>query len=347
MTTVGDGLFEYGGVPVGLLKELCPAKVMMLAKADTNTYSWWYPRWKRNKFFTQVSKAEDACTTKQNDTILVTPESHVWYGEADVATAALTWDKQNTHMIGMAPFTKGGGMRSRFGHSGSAMANFMTVSGSNNMFANLYWMHGSATGAAADVNMITVSGHRNVFRGCHFSGPNDTTQSASANYTGFTLSGTASHNYFKDCTFGGFNAVKRGANAQLTISSTGQGNVFEDCLFICGAAASTTEFIDYSSAAGTGGRVGAFFFNCQFVNMYEAGTGGSCKIADAIVIGTLTEASDARLFFDSRCTFSGVTDIAVAGKEECIRFGHSTIAYNVGSSSPDMKQLGLAMHPES
>lgn len=347
MTTVGDRLYHLGGVPVGILDELCPANIMMLAKPTTistayNSYDHWYPRWPKAKFFTKISEAEAACTTKQNDTILVCPESHMWYGDDDATGAALTWDKQNTHLIGMAPFSKGGGMRSRFGHSGYTMANFMTVSGSSNMFANLYWMHGSATGGASDINMINISGHRNGFYGCHFSGPNDTTQSASADYTGFTLSGTSTSNYFKDCTFGSFNAVKRGANAQLTLSTTGQGNVFEDCLFICAAAGTTTEFIDWKQATGALGTCTAFFLNCQFVNMYPR-----AMIADAIVIPTLDEDDDALLYFDSRCQFVGVTDITVSGKEDLVWMGHASPNYNVSGSTPDWLQLGLAGHPES
>lgn len=342
MTTVGDGLFEYGGVPAGLLKELCPAKVMMLAKAATNTYTWWYKRWKRNRFFTKVSLAEDACLTKRNDVILITPESHVWYGDTHATGEALTWDKHNTHMIGMSPFTKGGAMRSRFGHSAATMANFMTISGSNNMLANLYWMHGSSTGGALDVNMMTYSGHRNVARGCHFSGPNDSTQSAHANYTGFTLSSTSTHNYFKDCTFGAFNAVKRGANAQLTLSTTGAGNVFEDCLFVCGAAGTTTEFIDFSRAsAGQVGQATAIFLNCQFINQYPR-----ALIADAIVIGNLDETHDSHLYFDSRCSFMGVTDIVVAGKEQLVWMGHSGQTYSHAGNT-DYLASGLAHWPES
>jgi hypothetical protein len=117
--------------------------------------------------------------------------------------------------------------------------------------------------------------------------------------------------------------------------------VFEDCLFVCGAAGTTTEFIDWSTASGLG-NVTAFFHNCQFINMYPR-----TLIADAIVIPTLTEASDAHLYFDSRCQFMGVTDVVVAGKEQLVWMGHATSSYNVGGSAPDYKELGLAHWPES
>lgn len=349
MTTYGDRLYHLGGVPVGLLDELCPANVHILVKPSTssttyNSYEHWLARWPKDKLWTKVSEAEDACITKQNDVILVTPESHAWYGDTHSKGEALTWDKHNTHLIGMSPFTKGGAMRSRFGHSGYTMTNFMTVSGSSNMFANIYWMHGSSEGGADDIRMVTVSGHRNVFRGCHFSGPNDTTQSASGNYKGITVTG--SHNYFKDCIFGAFNLAKRGANSQLDFTGVGQGNVFEDCIFVCGSGGTTTEFIAFDVTAQQGACT-AFFLNCQFVNMYEGGSDGTIKIADAITVSTTAETNDSRLFFDSRCSFAGVTDVVVAGKEQCIRFAHATQTYAQQAASPDYKSLGLAKWPES
>lgn len=349
MTTFGDRLYHLGGAPVGLLDHLCPANVFMLVKESTssttyNSYEHWLARFPKDKLHLKVSEAENACKTKQNDTILVTPESHVWYGDTHSTGEALTWDKHNTHMVGMSPFTKGGAMRSRFGHSGATMANFMTMSGSSNLMANLYWMHGSSTGGAADINMMTISGHRNTWEGCHFSGPNDTTQSASADYTGFTLSSTSTHNYFKNCTFGGYNAVYRGANAQLTLSTTGQGNVFEDCIFMCRAAGTTTEFIDFSAATGATGKFTAIFLNCQFLNAY----GNTASMADAIVIPTLTEATHAMLYFDSRCSFAGVDDVTYATKENLVWMGHASqqLNFTEGTTS-DWKALGLAGHPES
>lgn len=346
MTTVGDRLYHMGGVPVDLLEELCPANVMMLAKATTsstayNSYDHWYPRWPKNKFFTKLSEAEAACTTKQNDVILVTPESHLWYGDDDTAGAALTWDKHNTHMIGMAPFSKGGGMRSRFGHSGYTMANFMTVSGSNNLFKNLYWMHGSSTGTSSDVTLLTLTGHRNIFAGCHFGGPNDQTQASSANYAQIVITG-GQQNYFKDCLFGGMNSVHRDAANTILKLNTGQNanNVFEDCVFWSRAAATTPYFINIAAAATTGGCWRAIFLNCQFINLTTLH--GSYDLAVAIA-STAAESDENYLYFDNRCSFAGVTDIIADAAEEIIWWGGAGPNPDSAAIGDDIN-LGLAQH---
>ncbi len=127
----------------------------------------------------------------------------------------------------------------------------------------------------------------------------------------------------------------------LTLSTTGAGNVFEDCLFIFATAGTTTEIIDWSAATGALGTTTAFFLNCQFVNSYPR-----VMVADAIVIPTLTEASDSILYFDSRCSFTGVTDVVVAGKEQLVWMGHSTQTYSHAGNA-DYLALGLAHWPES
>jgi len=118
--------------------------------------------------------------------------------------------------------------------------------------------------------------------------------------------------------------------------------VFEDCLFVCRAAGTDTEIIDFSCAAGTAGRVTAYFLNCQFVNPWQT------QISEAVVIPTLTEPASAYLFFDSRCSFAGVTDIVVTGKNEIIWFGHASQQFDHNTqASPDWLNLGLAGHPET
>lgn len=341
MTTVSDELYEWGGVPVGLFKQFAPAKVRMLAKAATNSYSFWQPKWPAQEFHTKISQAEAAMTTKRNEILLITPESHVWYGESDVATASLTWDKHNTHIVGMAPFSKGGGCRARFGHSGSSMASFMALSGSNNLLKNLYWMHGSSDGTSADLNLMTLTGHRNVFEGCHFGGPNDATQAVQAAYAQMIFTG-AQQNYFKDCLFGGMNSVHRtGANTILKLN-TGQNtnNVFENCVFWSRAAATTPYFINLAAAATTGGCYRAIFLNCQFMNLTNLH--GSYDLAVGIKT-TATEGDENYLYFDNRCSFAGITHLIADNAEEMIWWGGAGANSDTTGIGDDIA-LGLAQH---
>jgi len=262
--------------------------------------------------YTSVYQAENSLTSGRNDTILVTPESHAWRGDADATAAALTWDKTNTHMIGLDPACLAGYSRARFSHSGYTMANFMTVSGDCNKFANLRWNHGSSTGGASDITCITVSGEGNVFEKCAFAGPNNRTQAASADYLGVSLSG--SHNYFKNCMFGSVNDVDRSAaNTLLNLTTTcGRWNIFENCVFRSrsGGGESTAYFIN-DKVTDTIVDYTCIFLNCQFIH---SGT-------DLTVAITKAANTSRKLYFDSRCSFAGVTDVIAAEREAEVIFG--------------------------
>lgn len=262
--------------------------------------------------YTSIALAEDQMVTQRNDTLLVTPESHAWRGDSDATAAALTWDKTNTHVLGLSPTSKAGYTRARFSHSGYTMANFLTVSGDDNCFKNLRFMHGSATGGASDVTCITVSGAGNRFENVAFAGPNDATQAASANYSGVVISG--SHNYFKGCMFGSVNDVDRSkANTILDFSTTcGGWNIFEDCVFRSrsGGGQATAYFIN-DKVTDTVVDYTAIFLNCQFLHQGTDLTVGIAKAAN----------TSRKLYFDSRCSFSGVTDIIAAAREAEVIFG--------------------------
>lgn len=281
------------------------------------------------------------CTTYGNDVVVVMPDSHTWYGDSDTVSTVLTWAKYCTHMIGMAPFSKGGGPRARFGHTGYTMANFFTMSGWNNLFQNLYWMHGSATGGASDLVCGTVTGAYNVFKQCHFGGPNDATQAATAGYK--TLMLTGSQNYFKDCLFGSQNAVRRAAANTILDLSSGSNNVFEDCLFTSSSNGSTAPyFINVSAVAGASGVHRAIFLNSQFVHCGPA-SGSDLAVA---IVGTILESSYEYLYFDNRCSFSGVTNLIVEGKEGIIRWGAAGTSSDT-SALNDRLGVGIAKNPET
>lgn len=285
--------------------------------------------------YTSVALAEDTLVTGRNDTILVTPESHAWRGDSNATAAALTWDKTNTHIIGLSPTSKAGYNRARFSHSGYTMANFMTVSGDDNCFKNIRFMHGSATGGASDVTCITVSGAGNRFEKVAFAGPNNATQAASNNYKGINISG--SHNYFKDCMFGSVNDVDRsGTGAILYFAAAcGAWNIFENCVirsrsgggqagafFITDAVTDTV--VDYT----------AIFLNCQFIHAGTDLTLGISKAANA----------SRKLYFDNRCTFVGVTDIVADARNAEVVWGSAGSSPD-GSALNDKLYLGIGQTP--
>jgi hypothetical protein len=268
-----------------------------------------------SRFHPYVSYGEDALVTARNDVLLVTPGSHAWRGDSHATAAALAWDKTNCHMLGMAPMDKSGYGRARFSHAGYTMANFMTVSGDGNCFKNLRWMHGAATGGASDVTLMTISGAGNRFENIGFAGPNNATQAGSANYKGIVITG--SHNYFKNSMFGSVNDVDRSAaNTILSFGATcGAWNIFENCVFRSrsGGGQATAYFIN-DAVTDTVVDYTAIFLNCQFLHQGTALTVGITKAAN----------TSRKLYFDSRCSFSGVGDIIAAAREAEVIWGGNT-----------------------
>ncbi len=279
---------------------------------------------------TSIFKAYEAATTQRNDVILVTPESHAWRGDLDATAAALTWSKSNTHLLGLSPTSKAGYNRARFSHAGYTMINFMTVSGDDNCFKNLRFMHGSSTGGASDVTCVTVSGVGNRFENVAFAGPNDGTQAGSGNYRGVVVSG--SHNYFKGCMFGSVNDVSRTAASSVLNfpAAAGSWNIFEDCVFRSRCDDTDPVFI-LDEVTNTVVDYTAIFLNCQFLNQ-----------GSSLVVGMTKYANTSRKFyFDSKSSFAGVDDIVVTARVGEIKFGSA----GSGCDASDNSEIGLAASP--
>lgn len=309
-------------------------EIRMLTGTTGNSRNYFRSRFNDANLHTNIAKAEDAMVTYRNDVLLVTPDNHTWYGDDYVQGAALTWDKSHAHVLGLSPASKAGYHRTRFNHADKATANFMTVSGAGNKFQNLRWMHGDSEGGAADVICLTITGAGNVFEACNFAGPCDATQAASNNYLGMSVSGTQNH--FKNCLFGTQNAIDRnGTSAMLYLSGAGGLNVFEDCLFRSHSTANAF-FINWASTETPG--VVAIFLNCQFINEIAS--------AETDMTYAITSSAHANntLFFDNRCTFSGVSDIIATGDSAKIKFGGAGANPDTGTIA-DRKQLGIAQIP--
>lgn len=301
---------QMGFGPVG--------EIRMLTKESGNARNYYREKIIESNLHTSISKAEAAAISGRNDVILVTPDSHAWKGDNHASGEALTWDKSNVHLLGLSPASLAGYNRARFSHAGYTMANFMTVAGDDNCFKNLRFMHGAAVGGAADTTCITVSGHGNRFEHVSFAGPNDAAQAASANYRGVKVSG--SHNYFKKCMFGSVNALYRTAASSVLnflLATCGAWNIFEDCVFRSLGNQATTVFI-LDEVTNAYADYTAIFLNCQFLHQGTNLTVGITKHPNAA----------RKLYFDSRCTFSGVTDIVTAGQEASIIWGQ-------GGAGPD------------
>jgi hypothetical protein len=222
-------------------------------------------------------------TTGRNDCLLVTPDAHP-------QAAAVDWNKNSTHLVGMcAPGRLN--MRSRLTAT-AATITLLTVSGYGNLFANLYIPAGVGS---TDITPVKVTGERNSLVNCHIL---PALATALDGATSILLTVAANEFFAKDCVIGG-DTVAWSAGAALSLYGASDRScraVFEDCIFIMNADAADPFFI--KTFAGMGSGV-AIFKNCQFINI---GTSLTYAIDE-------TGLGNAKLYFDSRCSFAGVDDI--------------------------------------
>ena len=249
-----------------------------------------------------------------NNVIVLSPDSHS-------QAASLTFNKNMTHIIGDFPASKMA-MRSRIGMS-TDFTPMLTISGYGNLFANLYFMHGTV---AADLVGMLISGNRNTFRNVHFNTPTNAAQGSESGWIGLHLQACA-ENYFKDCFFGN-NTICQDEASTLFKMGVGCGiQYFEDCTFMQRITIGQTDpylfTIDNTTDTGL-----CIFKNCDFIADPGHGT--------PAVAFKFSGAAKGRALFDSRCQFWNYTSPAgAAGDAYCL------LARSLASTDDDTGMLAM------
>lgn len=315
MTTVGDGLYQYGGAPVAS-PDLLPAEVSMVVADGTTFQKYWNKRWKRGKQFITLAAAYARMTSNQGDTIYMAPGTYTH-------TALLTWAHSNCALIGMHapnPFAKS----VYIVHSGStAVSPIFDITGSDNYFRNLHFYFGGSN--AAQHIGLRIVGQGNTFENCWFEGPVHATQADDTAVEIVQISGGAvwaTGNYFKNCMFG-TTAVDTAGAAVLGYTSQACENVFEGCTFFHQASSTAAVFIDISATYDIAGL--QLFKNCIFTSHH---VNHAAKDAVAVRIVSASPYTG-MVVFDPACTFNGISAIANAGTK-AIWSGHPQTATHAG-----------------
>lgn len=270
-----------------------PSEVYMVTTTSTTAgpYEFWRKHFSPpGRVYTSLSTAEAQLSGGRNEVVLLSPESHS-------LSAALTWDKSNTALLGLAPNDTMWNQRSRIGMSDNFAA-MLTVSGSGNLFRNLYLMHGR--GSATNLNCLTVSGDRNVFVNCHFAGPQNETEGGTAGYDLIRLDG-AEETVFKNCVIGNMTIASTTVNL-VELQADAGAVIFEDCIFHInsGGANNTVLKLD------TGGLDRPIIFkNCMML-----ATGTSCTYA---ITGDYLKTHKNVYLFNTDCY--GFGDVCSANNE--------------------------------
>jgi len=274
------------------------------------------------RFYTSLSAAFDACTTNNNDVILL--DSHTSHKVASM----LTINKNKVHFIGM--------------DGGSRLNNARTL------------ISNTSTGAATDTSMIKITGSGCTFRNISFK--NNWT--AAENLYAVSLE-AAAYTYFENCTFNnlgsahltnancaplalvaaedsefknctmGTNTVKMTASGGqvVLISGATTRSIWTDCLFQV-----ITSQTNYTmlNIAGNGNNDLQLFRRCAFINRINGGATAAVAVkSDATTAGIVV--------FDTGTFCAGCTDFATAAV--------GNTGMYIASPVPTAGTSGIAVQP--
>src|SRR5688572_6846965 len=183
--------------------------------------------WNPNQPLLTLATAYDKTITNENDVIF-----YIGMDASLTLTAALTWSKSYTHLVGLcAPV--GVAQRSRIFQLSSltGASPLLTISGSGCIFKNFYIFQGVAD--ATSLINVQLTGSRNYFENLHFAGGRHATQAIDGGAS-LAIGGTAtgSENLFRHCTIGVDTIdAATGMMALIFNGTEASRNVFENCTF--------------------------------------------------------------------------------------------------------------------
>jgi hypothetical protein len=211
-----------------------------------------------------LTEAEDRCVTNHHDAVILLSGP-----TGDTLSAALTWDKSYTHLLGWCAPTRVAQRARIFQLSTLTDASpLITISGSGNVFKDFYAFQGVAdTGSLIDVS---VTGGRNYFENVHFAGGGHATQAIDGGAS-LKLDG-AEENTFKYCTVGVDTIAYATGMDCLLFDGEAHRNTFEDCLFQMWAGNGGAAWVEVADATGID-RWNRFI-NCGFINTGTTLTSG-------------------------------------------------------------------------
>lgn len=313
MTTVSDGLFQYGGQPVGGLLPFGPkSKSYFVDPANGSDLN---DGLTPGTALAGLKAAYDKTVSGQNDVV------YYIAGTGSVTlTAALTWANSYTHLIGVCAPTRTAQRARIFQLSTLTGASpLLTVSGSGCIFANLYIFQG-VNDATSLIN-VSVTGGRNYFENVHFAGGGHATQAVDGGAS-LKLDG-AEENTFVNCTVGVDTIDAGNGMSGILFDGEAHRNVFENCTVRLRAGNAGANFVEVADATGIDRD--NTFVNCRFLNnsataltsgfVIPAGMGAPRKILlqDCMILGsTKLDANDRGVLYGNMNAVTGADLSGVA-----------------------------------
>lgn len=229
-----------------------------------------------------IEAAEDLCTANQHDVVLYLAGS-----SGNNLAAALTWDKNYTHLVGWCAPTMVG-QRSRIFQTSTltGASPLINITASGCIFKNLYVFQG-VDDATSLIN-VQVTGGRNYFQNVHFAGGGHATQAVDGGAS-LKLAGAA-ENTFVRCTIGVDTIAAGTGMVGILFDTDASRNIFKDCHISMLAGHTGAAFVEV--ADGTGIDRYTIFDNCIFTNTNH----NNFDMAAAFVIPAVEANRPARIF---------------------------------------------------
>lgn len=258
-----------------------------------------------------ISQAYSLCTADNNDVVFATGTVHV--------SSTLTWAKNKTHLIGLAPRLRSQA-RTRISQTGSSVFTpLVSVTAQECIIDNIGSFHGFAN--ASTQICWSDSGGRNQYNNCLFGGMGNATAAAQAGSRSLVVAGSTGENTFTGCQIGLDTVVRSTTNASLEFTGGSPRNVFEKCIFP----------IDTSSAAALWITIGsggidrfALFQDCEFINAIESGSttltagiianasaGGAVLLQNPISLGATAIATTGPVYIIGNVPVATTSGIAI------------------------------------
>src|SRR3990167_5141989 len=220
--------------------------------------------------FATVTQGYAALTADQDDVVIICGSSATG---RTAETAAITWAKRRTHVIGNGPLRS---INPRNGIAfGASISPGLTVSANNCSFTNI------SIATFEDNNvLVEVTGEYNTFNYVHFQGIGHATAGDDTAARSLLLT-DAEENEFNNCTIGLDTVTRSVANASLELTGSCPRNMFRHCYFPAYTDNAGVLFVK----ADTGNCTERFltFEDCIFNN---ADTGSSTTMTIAMDLST-------------------------------------------------------------
>lgn len=175
----------------------------------------------QNDALATVAAAYAKCTSGKHDVVLIVPSG----GTGRTAeTAAITWAKRFTHLIGNAA-PNGSMTRAGMAFTGTSLSPCLNITENGCIFKNITIY----TAVATNLILVNMTGDYNYFENVHFAGIGHATAADDGTARCLVLT-TSSENKFVGCKFG-IDTVTRSAGSLLEQTGACANNRYVDCDF--------------------------------------------------------------------------------------------------------------------